>query len=54
MHISGIESSSVILSPTKYSKRLKCDPYIIPKQNESKMDGVNNWQNYRFIEFEDG
>ena len=42
MAISGIEPSSVILSNKWYSKRLKCDAYIMSKQVEAKRGGVMN------------
>ena len=49
--VSGIEPSSVILSQTKYYKRLECNAKIMPKQVEAKGDGVRNPQNYNLVNF---
>ena len=46
MRISVTEPSSVILSQTKYYKKLKSDAQKVPKQAKSKRDGVINPQNY--------
>ena len=51
MRISGTEPLSVILSQTKYFKKLKSDATNVPKQAEAKRDGVLNPQNYQFIQF---
>ena len=51
MRISGTEPSSVILSKTKYFKRLKNDAHKLPKQSKAKRDGVINPQNYTFNQF---
>ena len=48
MRISGTEPSTVILSQTKYFKKLKSDAQTKPKQAESKRDGVINPQNCNF------
>ena len=40
MGISSTEPSSITLSQTKYSKRVKYDSKILPKQLEAKRDGV--------------
>ena len=48
MRISGIETSSVILSQTKSFSKLENDDPIVPKQAEAKRDGVINPQNYNF------
>ena len=48
MRISGTEPSSVILSQTMKSKKLKSDDQKVPKQAEAKRDGVMNPQNYNF------
>ena len=53
MRISGTESSSVILSQTKWSKKLKSDAQKVPKQGKTNRDGVINPQNYNFNQFED-
>ena len=42
MRISGTEPSSVILSQTKYFKKLKNDAQKLPKQAKVKRDGVIN------------
>ena len=42
MHISGTEPSSVILSQTKWFKKLKSDVPKLPKQAKAKRDGVIN------------
>ena len=39
MRILGTEHSSVILSQTKYFKKLKSDDLKVPKQAEVKSDG---------------
>ena len=52
MHISGIEPCSVILRQTKYSKILKFDTSIMPKQVEAERDGVINPQVNNFNRFE--
>ena len=49
MRISGTEPSSVILSQTKYFKKLKNDAQKLPKQTKAKRDGVINPQNYTYI-----
>ena len=51
MRISGTEPSSVILSQTKYFKKLKNDAQKLPKQAKAKRDGVINPQNYSFNQF---
>ena len=51
MRISGIEPSSVILSRTKKFQKLKIDAPKVPKQVETKRDGVINPQNYIFSQF---
>ena len=51
MRISGTEPSSVILSQTKYFKKLKNDAQKLPKQDKAKRDGVINPQNYNFNQF---
>ena len=51
MRISGTEPSSVILSQTKYLKKLKNDAQKLPKQDKAKRDGVINPQNYNFNQF---
>ena len=51
MGISGTEPSSVILSQRKLSKKLKSDAPKMPKQAESKRDGVINPQSYNSIQF---
>ena len=48
MRISGTEPSSVILSHTKYFKKLKNDAQKLPKQTKAKRDGIINPQNYNF------
>ena len=48
MCISHFEPSSVYLRITEYSKLLRCDAYIIPKQEEAKSGIVINAQNYNF------
>ena len=48
MRISGTEPSSVILSQTKYFKKLKSDAPKFPKQAKAKGDGVINPQKYNF------
>ena len=48
MRISGIEPSSVILSQTKHSIKLKCDAQITPKQVEAQRNGVKKTQNVNF------
>ena len=40
MRISGTEPSSVILSQTKYFKKLKSDAQKVPKQAKAKSDDV--------------
>ena len=47
MHISGIESSSVILSQTGKFKSLKSDA----QKAVAKRDGVINLQHYNFNQF---
>ena len=42
LRISGTELSSVILSQTKYFKKLKNDAQKLPKQTIAKRDGVMN------------
>ena len=42
MNISGTEPSSVILSQTKWFKKLKSDVPKLPKQAKAKRDGVIN------------
>ena len=51
MSISGTEPSSVILSQTKWFKKLKSDAEIVPKQTKAKWNGVINKQNYFFNHF---
>ena len=51
MRISGIEPSSVILSQTKYLKRLKNNVPEVPREVNAKRDGVINPQNYNFYQF---
>ena len=46
MRISGTEPSSVILSQTKYFKKLNNDAEKLPKQAKAKRNGVINPQNY--------
>ena len=48
MRISGTEPSSVILSQTKYFKKVKIDANKVPKQAKYIRDGVINPQNYNF------
>ena len=48
MRISGTEPSSVILSQTKYFKKMKSDASKVPKQAQAIRDGVINPQNYNF------
>ena len=48
MHILGTEPSSMILSQTKYFKKLKSYVRKVPKQAKVKGDGVINPQNYNF------
>ena len=48
MRISSTEPSSVILSHTKYFKKLKNDAQKLPKQAKAIRDGVINPQNYNF------
>ena len=48
MRISGTEPSSVILSQTKYFKKLKNDDQKLPKQAKAKRDSLINPQNYNF------
>ena len=52
MRISGTEPSSVILSQTCSIKKLKINVQKVPKQAETKRDGVINPQNYNFNQFE--
>ena len=51
MRISGTEPSSVILSQTKYFKKLKSDAKKLPKQASAKRDGVKTPRHYNFIQF---
>ena len=51
MRISGTEPSSLILSQTKLSKKLKSDAQKVQNQAEAKRDGVINSQNYNFNQF---
>ena len=51
MRISGTQPSSVILSQTKYFKKLENDAQKLPKQAKAKRDDVINPQNYNFIQF---
>ena len=51
MRISGTEPSSVILSLTKYFKKLKSDAQKVSKQAKAKRDGVINPQNYNLNQF---
>ena len=51
MHISGTEPTSVVLSQTKYFKKLQSDNFKVPKEREAKRDGVINPQNYNFKQF---
>ena len=45
MNILGTEPSSVILSRTKWSKKMKIDAIKVPKQAKGKRDGVLSQQN---------
>ena len=47
MRISGTEPSSVILSQTKYFKKLKSDVPKVPKEAQAKWDGVIDPQNLK-------
>ena len=51
MRISGTEPSSVILSQTTKSKKLKRDAQKVSKQVKAKKDGVINPDNYNFNQF---
>ena len=51
MRISGIEPSSVILSQRKRLKNVKNNAQKVPKEDETKRDGVINQQNYNFNQF---
>ena len=53
MPISGTEPSSVILSQNKERdfQKMKRNVQNVPKQAESKRDGVINSQNYNFKQF---
>ena len=51
MRISGIETSSVILSQTMKLKKLKSDDPKVPKPAEAKRGCVINPQNYNFKQF---
>ena len=51
MRISGTEPSSVILSQTKWSKKMKNDAEKVPKQSKVNRDSVINPQNYNFEQF---
>ena len=51
MRISGTEPSSVILSQTRNFQKMKRAVLNVPKQAESKRDGVINPQNYNFKQF---
>ena len=42
MHVLCVQPSSMILSKTKYCRRLNCDVKIMPKQVEAKRDGQIN------------
>ena len=48
MRISGTEPSSVILSLKRTFQKLKRNSPNVPKQVESKRDGVINPKNYNF------
>ena len=48
MRITGTEPSSVILSQTKWFKKLKIEDPKLTKQAEAKRDSVMNPQNYNF------
>ena len=50
-HISGTEPSPVILSQKCNFQKLKRDVPNVPKQAETKRDGVINRQNYNFKQF---
>ena len=54
MHISGTETSSVILSQTKKFQKLECGVPNVPKQAEAKRYRVINTQNYNFNQFLNG
>ena len=45
------EPSSVILSQTKYFKKLKSDAQKVPKEVQANRDGVINPKNYNFNKF---
>ena len=51
MRISGIEPSSLILGQTMKFKKRRCDDPKVPKQAETKRDGVINPKNYNFKQF---
>ena len=52
MRISCTEPSSVMLSQTKWLKKVKSDYPNRQKQAEAKRDGVINPQNYNFNQFQ--
>ena len=55
MRISGTEPASMILSQTMEKiKKLKSYDSKVPKQAETKRDGVINPQNYNFNQFKHG
>ena len=51
MRISGIEPSSVILSQRMLFIKFKSVVQKVPKQAQSKRDGVINPQNYKLNQF---
>ena len=51
MRISGTEPSSVILSQKKQFSKVEKKSPNVPKQVESKRDGVINPKNYNFKRF---
>ena len=51
MLILGTEPSSVILSQSKFFKKLKSDAQKVSNQAKAKWDGVINPQHYNFRQF---
>ena len=51
MRISGIETSSWILSQRKQLKKLRNNAPKMPKEAQAKMDGAINPQNYNSYQF---
>ena len=51
MRISDVEPSSVILSQRKKLKNLKNNAKKVPEEDEAKMDGAINPQNFNFNQF---